>query len=218
MVFEDAHWSDASSRELLGLTIDRLKNLPVALLVTFRPEFVSPWGERPYLSALTLDRLSGSEGTRLVENLAGTETASRDSWRCRLALANGREPRPLLAPLLPVQSASPSSQNLPQNHGAVFRAACDQIERRTIQISCSSIQRVRPVGPPVNTRCEARWGAQTGAAARTAHRGRFANAMACRSMSSSRGTTRCKGTGWRVCASPSSRITAIRAPSETETT
>src|SRR6516164_11554421 len=36
---------------------------------------------------------------------------------------------------------------------------------RTIQISCKSIQRVRPVGPPVNTRCGARWGAQTGAAA-----------------------------------------------------
>ena len=52
-------------------------------------------------------------------------------------------------------------------YGAVFRAACDQIERRTIQISCKSIQRVRPVGPPVNTRCGARWGAKTGAAART---------------------------------------------------
>ena len=58
MVFEDAHWSDASSRELLGLTIDRLKNLPVALLVTFRPEFAPSWGERPYLSAVTLDRLN----------------------------------------------------------------------------------------------------------------------------------------------------------------
>ena len=68
--------------------------------------------------------------------------------------------------MLPVQSASPSPQNfMPQNHGAVFRADCDQIVRRTIQISCKSIQRVRPVGPPVNTRCGARWGAQTGAAA-----------------------------------------------------
>ena len=68
-----------------------------------------------------------------------------------------------LGAVAPVQSASPSPQNFrPQNHGAVFRAACDQIERRTIQISCSSIQRVRPVGPLVNTRCGARWGAQTG--------------------------------------------------------
>jgi predicted ATPase len=78
MVFEDAHWSDASSRELLGLTINRVKDLPVSLLVTFRPEFAPPWGDRPYLSALTLDRLSGSEGARLVEDLAGTKALSRE--------------------------------------------------------------------------------------------------------------------------------------------
>jgi len=78
MVFEDAHWSDASSRELLGLIIDRVKDLPIALLVTFRPEFAPPWGDRRYLSALTLDRLSGSEGATLVENLAGNRALSRD--------------------------------------------------------------------------------------------------------------------------------------------
>ena len=38
--------------------------------------------------------------------------------------------------------------------------------------------------------------------------------MACRSISSSRGTTRCKGTGCRVCASLSSRIIAIRSRNE----
>ena len=78
MMFEDAHWSDATSRELLGLTIDRVKDLPIALFVTFRPEFEPPWGDRPYLSALTLSRLSESEGTTLVENLAGNRALSRE--------------------------------------------------------------------------------------------------------------------------------------------
>jgi len=78
MVFEDAHWSDATSRELLGLTIDGVKRLPIALLVTFRPEFAPLWGDRPYLSALALDRLSGSEGATLVENLAGSRALSPD--------------------------------------------------------------------------------------------------------------------------------------------
>ena len=78
MLFEDAHWSDATSRELLGLTIDRLKNLPIALLVTCRPEFEPPWGARPYLRALTLNRLSGHEGVTLVENLAGGRSLSSD--------------------------------------------------------------------------------------------------------------------------------------------
>jgi class 3 adenylate cyclase len=78
MVFEDAHWSDATSRELLGLAIDRVKRLPIALFVTYRPEFEPSWGDRPYLSSLTLDRLSGSEGATLVENLAGNRALSRD--------------------------------------------------------------------------------------------------------------------------------------------
>ena len=39
MVFEDAHWIDPTSRELLDLTIDRIRQLPVLLLITFRPEF-----------------------------------------------------------------------------------------------------------------------------------------------------------------------------------
>jgi len=78
MLFEDAHWSDATSRELLGLMIDRLNDLPIALLVTFRPEFAPPWDDRSHLSALTLDRLSGSQGLTLVENLAEDRALSRD--------------------------------------------------------------------------------------------------------------------------------------------
>jgi predicted ATPase len=43
MVFEDAHWIDPTSRELLDLAVERLRSLPVLLIVTFRPEFQSPW-------------------------------------------------------------------------------------------------------------------------------------------------------------------------------
>ena len=39
MVFEDAHWIDPSSRELLDLIFDRVRGLDVLLVVTFRPEF-----------------------------------------------------------------------------------------------------------------------------------------------------------------------------------
>ena len=37
MVVEDAHWIDPTSRELLDLTLERLRTLPVLLIVTFRP-------------------------------------------------------------------------------------------------------------------------------------------------------------------------------------
>ncbi|MBV8508407.1 MAG: AAA family ATPase, partial [Alphaproteobacteria bacterium] len=43
MVFEDAHWIDPTSRELLDLIVDRVVGLPVLSIVTFRPEFQPPW-------------------------------------------------------------------------------------------------------------------------------------------------------------------------------
>ena len=41
VVFEDAHWIDPTSRELLDLVVERVRSLPVLLIVTFRPEFQS---------------------------------------------------------------------------------------------------------------------------------------------------------------------------------
>ena len=39
LVYEDVHWIDPSSRELLDRVVDRVAGLPVLLLITFRPEF-----------------------------------------------------------------------------------------------------------------------------------------------------------------------------------
>ena len=43
MIFEDLHWIDPTSLEVLGRTVDRIKTLPALLIVTFRPEFNAPW-------------------------------------------------------------------------------------------------------------------------------------------------------------------------------
>ena len=50
MVFEDAHWIDPTSRELLDLTVERVRSLPVLLIVTFRPEFQPPWTGQPQVT------------------------------------------------------------------------------------------------------------------------------------------------------------------------
>ena len=39
MIFEDAHWTDPTSLEVFGRTVDRIETLPALLIVTFRPEF-----------------------------------------------------------------------------------------------------------------------------------------------------------------------------------
>ena len=57
MLVEDMHWADPSSRELFDLAIERLAASPMLLVMTFRPEFHSPWIGRAGVSLLTLSRL-----------------------------------------------------------------------------------------------------------------------------------------------------------------
>ena len=70
-VFEDAHWIDPTSRELLDLTVERVRTLPVLLVVTFRPEFQPPWIGQPQVTMLALNRLDRRDRTALVEQIAG---------------------------------------------------------------------------------------------------------------------------------------------------
>jgi predicted ATPase len=71
MVFEDAHWIDPTSRELLDLTVERVRSLPVLLIVTFRPEFQPPWSGEPQVTMLALNRLDRHDRGELVAQLAG---------------------------------------------------------------------------------------------------------------------------------------------------
>jgi predicted ATPase len=54
IVWEDVHWSDPTSRELLDLTVDRIPTLRVLVIITFRPEFTPPWVGRPHVTLLSL--------------------------------------------------------------------------------------------------------------------------------------------------------------------
>lgn len=72
MLFEDVHWIDPSSRELLDLVIERVPRLPVLLLLTFRPEFQPPWTGQAHVTVLVLNRLDRREGAALVQRVVGT--------------------------------------------------------------------------------------------------------------------------------------------------
>ena len=73
LAYEDMHWSDPTTQELLRLTIERLQRLPVLLLITFRPEFSPPWPSQPHVSALPLSRLGRREGATLVDRVVGAK-------------------------------------------------------------------------------------------------------------------------------------------------
>jgi predicted ATPase/class 3 adenylate cyclase len=66
MVWEDVHWSDPTTRELLDLLIDRVATLRVLVIITFRPEFAPPWAGRPHVTMLTLNRLPPRQRAEMI--------------------------------------------------------------------------------------------------------------------------------------------------------
>lgn len=77
LVFEDVHWIDPTSLELLERLRDDVPNLRMLVLVLFRPELTLPWTDRPYVSALTLNRLDKTQVTAMIEAVAGQEPLPR---------------------------------------------------------------------------------------------------------------------------------------------
>jgi predicted ATPase len=70
-LYEDVHWIDPSTLELLGLVIERVRQLPVLVLITFRPEFQLPWTGQAHVTTLTMSRLGRRQGADLVARLTG---------------------------------------------------------------------------------------------------------------------------------------------------
>jgi class 3 adenylate cyclase len=71
LLFEDAHWADATSLELLDLMADRLGHLPILALVTFRPGFEPAWAGLHNVTKLSLVRLDRSQVQAMVEQVTG---------------------------------------------------------------------------------------------------------------------------------------------------
>jgi class 3 adenylate cyclase len=69
LLFEDAHWADATSLELLDLAIERVRQLPVLALITFRQEFEPPWTGLHNVTTLTLGRLDQGHVRAMIEQV-----------------------------------------------------------------------------------------------------------------------------------------------------
>ena len=88
LIFEDAHWSDPSSLDLLTLAIQQLASHPVLVVVTFRPEFLPPWSG-PNVATLALDRLPVDEVSTMIQRVAGTRRLPVDIQREIVARCDG---------------------------------------------------------------------------------------------------------------------------------
>ena len=70
-VWEDVHWADPSTLDLLGQLIDQVPNVPMLMVLTFRPEFTPPWPARSHVRPLTLNRLERPQIEVMATRLAG---------------------------------------------------------------------------------------------------------------------------------------------------
>jgi class 3 adenylate cyclase/predicted ATPase len=68
-IFEDAHWLDPSTLELLDLIISRIGHARVLLIVSCRPEFRPTWIAHANITMHSLSRLSQTEVKALVREL-----------------------------------------------------------------------------------------------------------------------------------------------------
>ena len=70
-IFEDAHWIDPSTLELLELIINRIDHARVLLIVSCRPEFRPSWIAHPHITIHSLTRLSHTEVKTMIRDLLG---------------------------------------------------------------------------------------------------------------------------------------------------
>ncbi len=69
MLFEDAHWADPTTLEVLDLLIDRVKTAPLLVVLTHRPEFQSRWSEQGHVGALNMSKLTRGQSAAMVSAL-----------------------------------------------------------------------------------------------------------------------------------------------------
>jgi class 3 adenylate cyclase/predicted ATPase len=71
VAWEDLHWADPSTLEMLELVLEQTPTVPMLHVLTFRPEFVPPWPSRSHLTPITLNRLERAQVEALITHLAG---------------------------------------------------------------------------------------------------------------------------------------------------
>ena len=70
-IYEDVHWADPTTLELLDRVVEGVQRLPILIVVTFRPEFIPRWTGHGHVTALSLSRLGRRQGTAVIERITG---------------------------------------------------------------------------------------------------------------------------------------------------
>jgi class 3 adenylate cyclase/predicted ATPase len=89
VIFEDVHWIDPTSLELLAATVEHIPQLRALLLVTARPQFMAPWPSYPHLTTIALARLGRRDCAALVLGVTGGKKLPKEVMDQILAHTDG---------------------------------------------------------------------------------------------------------------------------------
>ncbi|SDH07878.1 Predicted ATPase [Bradyrhizobium sp. Rc2d] len=89
LIFEDVHWIDPTSLDLLAATVEHVPQLGALVLITARAEFTRPWPSYPHTTTIPLTRLGRRDGTALVLRVTGGKTLPKEVMEHILAHTDG---------------------------------------------------------------------------------------------------------------------------------
>ncbi|MCI0528983.1 MAG: tetratricopeptide repeat protein, partial [Nitrospira sp.] len=89
VVVEDLHWIDKTSEEYFASLVESLAKVRILLLCTYRPEYRLPWAGKPYVTQLTLRRLTPEDSLRIVHSVFQEKTVLEPLSQVILGKAEG---------------------------------------------------------------------------------------------------------------------------------
>lgn len=89
LLFEDIHWIDPSTEEVIDLLIEKTQGARVLTICTFRPGYTPRWAGLAGVTTLTLPRLDRKHAQQLLGNLIAEHPFARDFQSQILAKADG---------------------------------------------------------------------------------------------------------------------------------
>ena len=78
LAFEDLHWADPTSLDLMRALAERGAQAPLLIIATARPEFRAPWSVRSHHSVISLSPLDSAQIAKMVRELSSRHTLPRD--------------------------------------------------------------------------------------------------------------------------------------------
>ena len=72
-IIEDLHWIDPSSLELLSRLVEQGFNDRILTLLTFRPEFETPWKSKAHQTQIALNRLTKRQIAEMIRQKVGRD-------------------------------------------------------------------------------------------------------------------------------------------------